>query len=250
MLKIDKRKKYILVLDVETAGDVSTNPLCYDIGFVVTDKKGQIYESFSYAVSEIFDDDALMRTSYYHEKLPMYHERIKNGTMKLKSLRYIRAVIMNTMNKYNIKTVAAYNAYFDFVKALNNTWNELYNYKYFFPFKFWQDKEINCIWNMACQVIFSQKTFPKWALENGYYSKAGNIQTNAEVAYNWLIKDNDFKEEHTGLSDVFIEAEIMAWCYKQHKKMNKKINRYCWKLPQKIHKQAIHDFNMKELATL
>lgn len=60
-MKIDKRKNYILVLDVETAGDVEKNPLCYDIGFVVADKQGNIYEQFSYAIEEIFDDSALMR---------------------------------------------------------------------------------------------------------------------------------------------------------------------------------------------
>ena len=53
MKKIDKRKNYILVLDVETAGDVEKNPLCYDIGFVVADKQGNIYEQFSYAIEEI-----------------------------------------------------------------------------------------------------------------------------------------------------------------------------------------------------
>ncbi|MCB7071799.1 hypothetical protein LIZ76_18065, partial [Caldibacillus sp. 210928-DFI.2.22] len=72
--------------------------------------------------------------------------------------------------------------------------------------------EINCIWHMACQTIFSQKSFPKWAFENGYYSKAGNLKTNAEVAYNWMMKTTDFVEEHTGLADVYIETAIMAWC--------------------------------------
>ena len=52
-IKIDRRKKYILVLDVETAGDVEKNPLCYDVGFLVADKKGNIYEEHSFAISEI-----------------------------------------------------------------------------------------------------------------------------------------------------------------------------------------------------
>lgn len=248
MLKIDKRKKYILVLDVETAGDVGTNPLCYDIGFAVADKHGTIYETFSYAVSEVFDDDALMRSAYYYTKLPLYREKISQGHMKVKPLRYIRKVILNLIEKYNITKVAAYNAHFDFNKALNNTWQEITNYPYFFPYEVNQKLEVMCIWNMACQTIFSQKTFPKWAIENGFYSKAGNLKTNAEVAYNWLMKSNDFVEEHTGLEDVLIEAEIMAWCFKQKKKMKRGINRYCWKIPTSVHKEKIHEMNMKELA--
>ena len=153
---IDKRKKYILVLDVETAGDVEKNPLCYDIGFVVTDKKGNIYEEHSFAIEEIFADDAVMSSAYYYNKLPLYHQKIASGAMKLKPLRYVRAVILNVMKKYNIKTVAAYNAYFDFVKALNNTWQELTNYRYFFPYEVSQKIEINCLSDN-----FFTKKFPK-----------------------------------------------------------------------------------------
>lgn len=249
-MKIDKRKNYILVLDVETAGDVGKNPLCYDIGFVVTDKQGNIYEQFSYAIEEIFDDSALMRSAYYYNKLPLYDQKISQGIMKVKPLRYVRKVILNLIEKYNIKDVAAYNAYFDFVKALNNTWQELTNYRYFFPYDVSKNLNINCIWHMACQTIFSQKTFPSWAIENGFYSKAGNLRTNAEVAYNWLMKTNDFVEEHTGLEDVLIEVQIMAWCFKQKKKMSRKINHVCWRIPSQVHKEKIFEINMKELATL
>lgn len=244
--KIDKRKKYILVLDVETAGNVEKNPLCYDVGFVVADKKGNIYEGYSFAIEEIFDDDALMRSAYYYTKLPLYREKISQGIMKVKPFRYVRKVILNLIEKYNIKTVAAYNAYFDFVKALNNTWRELTNHNYFFPYEVGKKLEINCIWHMACQTIFSQKTFPKWAIENGFYSKSGNLKTSAEVAYNWLRKTTDFVEEHTGLADVYIETEIMAWCYRQHKKMSKGINRMCWRIPTRIHSKKIAEINMKE----
>ena len=104
-MKIDKRKKYILVLDVETAGDVEKNPLCYDVGFVVADKKGNIYEEHSFAISEIFDDDALMRSAYYYTKLPLYREKISQGIMKVKPFRYVRKVILNIIEKYNINGV-------------------------------------------------------------------------------------------------------------------------------------------------
>ncbi len=40
MKKLDKRKKYIMVIDTETAGAI-TAPLVYDLGIAITDKKGK-----------------------------------------------------------------------------------------------------------------------------------------------------------------------------------------------------------------
>ena len=39
----DKRKKYFLVVDVETANSLD-DPMVYDVGFLVGDKQGNIYE--------------------------------------------------------------------------------------------------------------------------------------------------------------------------------------------------------------
>ena len=101
--KIDKRKKYILVLDVETAGDVEKNPLCYDIGFLVADKKGNIYEEHSFAIEEVFDDDALMSSAYYYSKLPLYREKIRLGQMKTKSFRYVKKSFLMLLKSIVLK---------------------------------------------------------------------------------------------------------------------------------------------------
>lgn len=247
-MKIDKRIKYKLILDVETAGDVAKNPLVYDIGGAVTDGKGRIYETFSFLVSEIFNDDALMRSAYYFNKLPLYFLKLERGEIELKDFKSIKWYITNLLDKYNIKEIGAYNSNFDF-GALNNTYQELFNFPYFFEYRHNSIKKI-CIWHIATQTIFLQKTFPKWAIENGYYSKSGNIKTSAEVAYRWIYKDTDFIEEHTGLSDVLIEVEILAHCIRQKKKMNKWINPYCWRIPQTFHKQKIFDLGMNELKKL
>ena len=54
-----------------------------------------------------------------------------------------------------------------------------------------------------------------------------------EAVYAYMTKNADFDESHTGLADVLIETEIMAKCFAQHKKMDKSINRSCWRIPQK-----------------
>ena len=76
---IDKRKKYVLVVDVETTNNLigvkgaPNDGLCYDIGFGVYDKQGNEYLAKSYAIGEIFFDSELMDTAYYKNKLPKYY---------------------------------------------------------------------------------------------------------------------------------------------------------------------------------
>ena len=88
---------------------------------------------------------------------------------------------------------------------------------------------------MACQVICTQKNYNKFCLKNGFVSQKGNISTSAETVFAYINNDKNFKESHTGLQDVLIEVQILAHCYRQHKKMEKVINRCCWKIPQKVH---------------
>ena len=49
------------------------------------------------------------------------------------------------------------------------------------------------------------------------------LSASAENLYRFIIKDPTFIEAHTGLEDVMIEKEIMAYCFRQHKKMRKKL---------------------------
>ena len=224
MKKIDKRKKYVLVLDVETA-NMTDDALVYDLGFGVYDKKGNEYESYSFVIRDIFDKESdLMQTAYYSRKLPQYYEDLKNGTRERKYLLQAKKIVREVMEKYNIKEVYAYNANFD-LTALNKTIRYVTKSKirYFFPY----GTKIQCIWNMACQVLCTQKTFLKQNIVNSN----NNLVTNAERVYSYITNQKDFQESHTGLEDVKIEAQIMAWCFKQHKKMDRNINRRCWTIP-------------------
>ena len=47
------KKNYYIVLDTETA-NAFDDPLVYDVGFVIIDKKGNIYETFSYVVNYFY----------------------------------------------------------------------------------------------------------------------------------------------------------------------------------------------------
>ena len=231
---MSRRKEMYLVIDTETCNTVE-QPLPYDIGFAICDRMGNIAEERSYVVAETFlDMKDTMKSAYFAEKIPQYWEDIKNGSREIKSIYKIRKEVKDLMKKYNVKKVGAYNMGFD-KRALNNVmrYTTKSSCRWFFPF----GTEFFCIWHLATQTLLQQKTFFKMAEKNDWFSEKGNLLTNAEVTYNYIKKMSDFKEEHKGLEDVRIEIEIMAHCFRQHKKMNTNINTSCWRLVQKAYKE-------------
>ena len=228
------KKEKIIVLDVETAGSLES-PLVYDLGFIVTNKEGKIFEKHQFIISDIFDNSDLMKTAYYYNKLPKYLQGLEDKKMQKVSFAMAYATMQHIIKKYNIKNVFAYNAYFD-NNALNNTIRTLTNgqKRYFLPY----GTQVNCIWHMACQVLYTQKTFYKEARKNGWFTENGNLKTSAEIGFRYISGLNEFDEEHMGLQDVLIETMIMTRCFRQNKKMERNVNRLCWKIPTEFHKMA------------
>ena len=239
------RTKKFIVLDTETCNTIE-QPLPYDIGWAVCDKKGRIYAERSYVISEIFlGMRDVMKSAYYANKIPKYWDDIKAGTRVVAGMWEIRRQLVADMKQYKTNIVCAYNMGFD-KRALNNlmryvskSWK-----RWFFPF----GTEYQCIWSLACQVILSRTTFIKFAEKNGFVSEANNILTNAEITYRYITNTLDFQEEHTGLEDVKIEVEILKECYRQKKKMDGRINSSCWRMVQKKRKELDLRATFKEVA--
>ena len=227
---LNPRRDLYLVCDIETANHAE-DALAYDIGLATVDRYGNIYEEHSFVCKEIYIDQAdLMQTAYYARKLPEYEADLTNGSRTLATLYEIRKVVHEMHEKWHFKAIMAYNAYFD-NGGLNCTQRYITKskYRWFFPY----GVPVHCIWHMACQVICSQKKYYDFCVANGFVSKAGNISTSAETVYKFITNNIDFEEEHKGLEDVRIETAIFAECVKKHKKMNRKINRACWRLAQR-----------------
>lgn len=228
-MKLDKRKKYFMVLDVETTNNDMTSKfndgLVYDIGFGIYDKQGNTYCERSYCVKEIFNDKSLMNSAYYKEKLPKYYEELKQGKREIKTILEIRKIIKKAIEYFNIEMVFAYNANFDYT-TLNNSIRYITSsfVRWFFPY----GVKIGDIWHIACQVLGTQKTFQFENVRN----ENGNLKTSAERMFAYISQNEDFEEEHIGISDVRIEKEILIRCLKSHKKIDKSINRACWRIPQ------------------
>lgn len=229
MNKIDRRRHYILVLDTETANTL-VNPngsmdmssvLVYDCGWQVIDTHGTVYEQASYINSDIFyKERELMLSAYYAQKIPMYEQQIKEGSRTVANTYQIRKAMCDTIAKWGIKEVAAHNARFDY-NALNiiQRYTTKSKYRYWFPYGI----EIWDTMKMAKSVILQMPTYRKFCEANGFMTKTGKLSCTAENLYRFIIKDPTFVEAHTGLEDVEIESQILAYCYRQHKKMSKKL---------------------------
>ena len=220
---MDKRINYKIVLDTETCPLEQTdevtpwNMFVYDIGWAIVDKRGKVYKTQSFINADIFlDEKELMKSAYYSEKIPKYWEDIKSGIRQLKSFYNIRKQLLEDIAEYRVKEIYAHNMRFDY-GTLQNTqrWLTKSKYRYFFP----KGIEICDTLKMARQVLKDSKMYRVWCEQNGYITKNNQCRFSAEVLYRYITGNDDFIESHTGLEDVMIEKDILAYCYSRHKKM-------------------------------
>lgn len=255
--KLDKRRKYYLILDCETAtlpyasrfgGDEKkaisiAKPLIYDLGWTICDAKGKIYRKRSFLITEIFSVPAVFNTAYYKEKRPQYLEKLKVGSISLKTWKEATEILERDL--LEVEAVGAYNAAFDFKKAIPFTekyiealysndfqrWEEVqekvceniargkkavkrdgapefdpYNFQFrnnFYP--------IFDIWGLACEYLLNTDEYRKTCLVNNWITASGKYyQTSAEKVFAYLMNDWEFLESHTAIEDAEIESAIFG----------------------------------------
>jgi len=213
----DKRKKYYLTIDTETANSFD-DPMMYDIGGAIHDRKGNVEETFSFIIYDVFcADRELFNTAYYAEKRPMYEMQIATGQRKIVNIYTARDYIRKLCEKYNVKAIIAHNAPFDY-RSTTRTMRYVTKSRcrYFLPYgiPLWDTLK------MAQDTICKQKAYIKWCEENDFMVR-GRPRATAEILYKYISGNEDFVEDHTGLEDVLIEKEIFAQCVRQHKKMRR-----------------------------
>ena len=193
----------------------------YDCGWAVVDRNGNVYKARSFVNADIFLNEKIaMNSAYYKEKIPKYWNEIKSGERILTSFAKIRKALLEDVAEFKVTEIYAHNCIFDYV-SLNTTqrWLTKSKYRYFFP-KFLTMCDTL---KMSRDILGKMPTYHRFCEENSYITKNGKPRFTAEIIYRFITKDNDFVESHTSLEDVMIEKEILAYCYKQHKKMRKEL---------------------------
>lgn len=222
-----------------------SKPLIYDIGWKVINKKGKVFSEHSYLVTETFSVPAIFNTAYYAEKRPLYIQKLTKGDIKLLDWNTIAGKLVDDLQKSSY--VAAYNANFDFKRAIPYT--ERYIKALYSNFyqkwesgqvwsltapksntKYKTDKEnfifrnkkyqMIDIWAIACTHLINTKKYKQWTLDNEKFSASGKyFPTNAEAVFGYLQSNPRYIEEHTALEDVHIETKILLKFFKMKKKM-------------------------------
>lgn len=253
------RKEYrYLVLDCETAtlpfaNDIAGNdaekkkkiaiarPLIYDIGWTITNRKGEILDKKQYLIAETFSVPAIFNTAYYAEKRPIYLQMLEAQQTTIKPWREVVKILMNDL--HNVDAVGAYNSMFDFKKAIPFT--ELYINKLYSPDYYeWEqyqrglctkianeryqkdlDKEFEAdifrfhgevfplfdLWGLSAKYLLNNVAYKKQCLTNDMLTASGTFfKTSAEASYRYLTDKYDFDEAHTALDDATIETFILS----------------------------------------
>lgn len=227
--KIDRRRNYVIVTDTETANTLMTKDgkldmscvLAYDCGWVVADTRGNIYRERSFVNRDIFvNERKMMESAYYAAKIPIYLKDLEEGRRVMSDTYSIRQTMLQDMEEYRVSAIVAHNARFD-LNAYNmlERWTTKSKYRYWFPYG-------TPIWDtmkMARSVIHKMPTYKAFCEANGYLTESGRLRTTAEILHRFISGNNDFDEAHTALEDVLIETEIMAYCFRQHKAMEKEL---------------------------
>lgn len=257
------KKKYYLTLDTETATLPFANeiaktakqkqniaiakPLVYDIGWIITDRQGEVIKTVNYLVQETFFVPNVFNTAYYKDKRPQYMEMYKKGELKSLPWNDIIEILLEDLRGCDI--CAAYNAAFDFKKAIPfteryikalysdwyNEWEERQfkqcekiafgsntgkNEKYLDPIFELRNEEFPVVdlWGLSCERLINNKRYKDFCLENELVTASGlYFKTSAETTYQYIMKDNTFIESHTALDDAIIESQILTKALKKGK---------------------------------
>lgn len=234
-----------VVLDTETApivkrNDNQVNPYemrVYDIGWIILNgNTGEVLETRSYIVAETFNNVALMRSAYYADKLPQYHQGAgytPNSTWVIKPFSEIWYQFRMDCKTHDVKTFAAYNVKFD-LGALDATVRDYSrNFQQFFkPYKM----GVLDIWDFAGATICNTKKYVKWCVAHGFVSAKGNPSTSAETVHAYLTNNPAYIECHTALEDALIESQILLACLKRKGKKPKSKGQG-WRKASKVAKE-------------
>ena len=261
MPKYDKRRKYYMILDCETAtlpcasqyteeqrkNVAIAKPLIYNLAWKIVDRHGNVYNRMSFLNSEIFSVPSVFDTAYYKDKRPLYLEMLKNGEITLANWETIMTAF--TADLEVVEAVGAYNAMFDFKKAIPFTElyiSQLYSAN-FHEWLNWQTKSCEWLanggkatgqhefeenifrfrgkvyplfdlWGLSCEHLLNCNEYKQMCIDNNWQTASGKyFKTSAETAYRFLSGNIEFDESHTALEDCDIESQLFAEIVKRTK---------------------------------
>lgn len=222
-------------------------PIIYDLGWRIVDRSGNVYSQHSFLIQETFFVPNIFNTAYYSWKRPLYMERFQNGEIVTKTWEEAMQILESDLQ--HVKFATAYNAMFDFKKAIPFT-EDYIAHLYSGDYNNWEwrqkkvcqqileetpwinpnefdgdhfnfrgkDYPMSDLWGLACTRLINETKYKNKCLELSMITASGlYFKTSAETTFRYLIDGYDFEEEHTALNDAIIETEILQRALKKGK---------------------------------
>ena len=221
-------------------------PLIYDIGWTITNRKGELLDTKQFLIAETFAVPQVFNTAYYAEKRPIYLEMLKRGETVIKPWEEVMQIFLADLR--TVDAVGAFNSMFDFKKALPFT--DLYIKQVYGPnYSAWEDiQRESCnfilsgkksapnpdfdpntfrfrgenfplfdLWGLATSHLLNNVAYKSECINHGLLTASGvYFKTSAESSYQYLCNKYDFVESHTALDDAIIETFILSKVAQRH----------------------------------
>lgn len=220
-------------------------PLVYDIGWIIIDRKGNKVKQENFLVQETFFVPNIFNTAYYKEKRPIYMEMLKRGEIVTANWNNIIDVLLEDLRQVDIST--AYNATFDYKKAIPFT-ERYIEALYSVDYNEWERRQYNIcrnilngtdttenpdfltpnfelrgenfpitdLWSIACDRLINIDKYRNYCLKNNLLTASAQFfKSSAETTFQYLMRQHDFTEDHTALSDALIESEVLVKALKK-----------------------------------
>ena len=194
----------VIVLDTETTS--LDKPFCYDCSWLVMDSSTSIIIDFQVnVVEQVWHNLPLFESAYYKEKRDKYVEMMRKHEAVMDKWGYIMRKLKQDIKKYEVTAVYAYNSDFDDkVIKFNCDWFKCNN-----PL---ENIPVHDIWGYASEFITKTADYKNFCETHGRFTDTGNYKGSAEVVYQYIKDNPEFIEEHMGIFDSEIEAEILWDC--------------------------------------
>lgn len=203
----------IIVFDTETIGKVNQDLL--NVGYKIIDLNIQTAEvkvlcERDYLVRSLIDNEVYCINDDFvgMNKYLMYKGLLADGRIIKRNLKQIYITLMNDIKKHKVIFGYAYNCKFDLDKFKRHQPDGVVN-----PF---DTIPVFDIWDYAVELICQTEDYKEWALANDQITESKRyISTSVEAVARYLYNNLDFIEDHTALSDVQHETEILVECVKR-----------------------------------
>jgi len=156
----------------------------------------------NYLVKETYLPNYLKSLPFYGEGKVAKYATIEK-TAEILNWSNVLTTLWMDIKEYSVSEVIAYNLPFD-LDALAAT-NESIRGR---EFRIFNGLQLTDLYSVFCNFVKNRKDYVRFCIEHQFISNAGNILTNAEVAYRFLTGNPYHVESHTALSDIQEELYI------------------------------------------